>query len=271
MIFATLLPKSGEYIEYNGRPLNLLGYTTIDVKVEKKTIKKARVVIARECKKSLVGQDWLAKLNFRVAESNKTSEYNSSMSNINIKPKKTEKSVELKRLERKFPKIFTRQGRIVGHTNLKKGQMLLNKRDAHSHINCKKQLMLKKSLMKAGRIERINKITDEMFFQPGGDHSQTGQKCQISVRCQIIQQCQQLQMPNLESLMEKVAEVNNGKQAGKVWLTSRDMLYEYGQTILHSETAKLCKFQNLEEKQQASTHSEQATTSFQQCHQSFRK
>ena len=51
-----------------------------------------------------------------------------------------------------------------------------------------------------------------MFFQPGGDYSQKGPKCQNSVRCQIIQQCQQLQMPNLESLMEKVAEVTNGKQ-----------------------------------------------------------
>ena len=75
MIFARPMPKSDEYVEYNGRPLNLLGYTTVGVKVGKQTIKQARVVKAREGKKSLIGRDWLAKLNFRIAESNKNSEY----------------------------------------------------------------------------------------------------------------------------------------------------------------------------------------------------
>ena len=116
MLFSRPLPKSEEYVAYNGPPLNLSGYTTVDVKVGKKTIKNARVVIARGGKNSLIGQDWLAKLNFRVAESNKISEYNSSINNINRKPNKTEKSAELKILERKCPKSFTRQGRIVGHT-----------------------------------------------------------------------------------------------------------------------------------------------------------
>ena len=51
-------------------------------------------------------------------------------------------------------------------------------------------------------------------------------------------------MPNLESLMEKVAEVINGKQ-GEVWFTSLDLLYAYGQTIVQSETAKHYNFQTL--------------------------
>ena len=53
-------PKSKEYVDYKGRPLNLLGNTTVDVKGGKKTIKNATVVIAREGKKSLIGRDWLA-------------------------------------------------------------------------------------------------------------------------------------------------------------------------------------------------------------------
>ena len=51
------------------------------------------------------------------------------------------------------------------------------------------------------------------------------------------------QMANLESLTENIAEIINSKQEGDVWFTSRDMVYAYGQKVLHSETAKHCNFQ----------------------------
>ena len=49
-------------------------------------------------------------------------------------------------------------------------------------------------------------------------------------------------MPNLESLMEKVAETVNNNKGGEVLFTSVDMQYAYGQTTLHPETAKHCNF-----------------------------
>ena len=85
--------------------------------MEKQTLKQARIVVASEGKKSLIGKDWLAKLNFQVAESNKNSEYNNNIiNNINSKTNNTEKSTELNRKENKFPNIFKKQGNIVGHT-----------------------------------------------------------------------------------------------------------------------------------------------------------
>ena len=74
VLFARPLPKGEEYVDYNGRPLNLLGFKTLDVKVGKKQIKKARVVITRDKKKSLIRRDWLTSLNFRVADTNNMSE-----------------------------------------------------------------------------------------------------------------------------------------------------------------------------------------------------
>ena len=76
MIFARPLPKSEEFVDYNSRPLNLLGYTTADVKLWKNPIKNARVVIAREGKKSPIRARLAGQIELRVAESNKTSEYN---------------------------------------------------------------------------------------------------------------------------------------------------------------------------------------------------
>ena len=50
-------------------------------------------------------------------------------------------------------------------------------------------------------------------------------------------------MPNLENLKEQVAEIINSKDNETVRFTSLDMLYAYGQTELHPETAKHCNFQ----------------------------
>ena len=56
----------------------------------KRIIKKARMIIAPDGKKSLVGRDWLAQLNFRVAEASQESEFNknkySSVNNAQFSP-----------------------------------------------------------------------------------------------------------------------------------------------------------------------------------------
>ena len=46
--FARPLPSNEEYVDDNGRPLNLLGYTIADVKAGKQTLKNAQIVIVRE-------------------------------------------------------------------------------------------------------------------------------------------------------------------------------------------------------------------------------
>ena len=50
-------------------------------------------------------------------------------------------------------------------------------------------------------------------------------------------------MPNLDNLVEQVAEIINDEKEGEVRFTSLDMLYAYGQTELHPETAQHCNFQ----------------------------
>ena len=81
VIFARPLPKTEQYVDYNNKSLNLLGFMTVDVQVGKRKLKIARLVITRDGKRSLIGRDWLTQLNFRVGEANGNSEY----TNINIK------------------------------------------------------------------------------------------------------------------------------------------------------------------------------------------
>ena len=53
VIFARPMPKAEQYVDYNNKPFNLLGYTT------------ARIGTSRDWKRSLIGRDWLNQLNFK--------------------------------------------------------------------------------------------------------------------------------------------------------------------------------------------------------------
>ena len=117
MIFARPLQKNEEYVDYNGKPQNLIGFINVDVQVGTRTIKRARIVIARERKKPLEktigGRDWLSQSNFRVAEASKEGECTNT---VNRNVNKIEMSPELKKIQQRFLKIFSRKGKILGHT-----------------------------------------------------------------------------------------------------------------------------------------------------------
>ena len=66
VIFARPMPKSEQYVDYNNKPLNLLRFTNVNVKVEKRTIKNARIVISRYGKRPLIVRRCPNQLNFRV-------------------------------------------------------------------------------------------------------------------------------------------------------------------------------------------------------------
>ena len=104
----------------------------------------------------------------------------------------------------------------------------------------------RKNLLKAGHIERIEKISDEMFIQLVVKTVKKHRSVKIALYARSLSNAifeEKCQMPNLDSLMEKIAEIVNREQEGDVLFTSLDMLYAYGQTTLHPETAKHCNFQ----------------------------
>ena len=52
-------------------------------------------------------------------------------------------------------------------------------------------------------------------------------------------------MPNVEHLIDIVAEQIDNQDGEKPWYTSSDMRYAYGQVPLDKETAKHCNFQRI--------------------------
>ena len=99
---------------------------------------------------------------------------------------------------------------------------------------------------RGSHIKRVDKITDEMFIQPVVITVKKDRSVKIAPDARSLNNANlknKYQMPNLESLMEKVAEIVNNNNECEVFFTSLDMKYAYGQTILHHETAKHCNFQ----------------------------
>ena len=54
------------YVDYNKKPVNLLGYHFLRLEVAGVTVSKARVLVAPNSGKSIVGPDWLVALCYKI-------------------------------------------------------------------------------------------------------------------------------------------------------------------------------------------------------------
>ena len=102
-----------------------------------------------------------------------------------------------------------------------------------------------KNLLKAGHIRKVDKIMDDIIYQTvfltvKKDLSVTKALDARSPNNAIRKY--KHQMPNFESLMDKVAEIMNDNKEREVLFTSLEMQYAYGQSVLHPETAKQRNF-----------------------------
>ena len=156
----------------------------------------------------------------------------------------------IEHLKQKFPELFSRQGKTKGYkikcefrndatiTQQKGRRIPLQLLDAVEDEMEK--------VLKEGHIRRVDKISDELFIQPVVVTVKKDKTVEIAPDARSLKNAilkEKYQMPNLENLMEQVAEIINSEKEGEVRFTSLDMMYAYGQTELHPETARHCNFQ----------------------------
>ena len=58
----------GRYVDFNRRPLPLLGYMFVSIQVGKTKILKARVLVAKKGAKSIIGRGWLTALKYKIEQ-----------------------------------------------------------------------------------------------------------------------------------------------------------------------------------------------------------
>ena len=102
------LIESECFVDFNGKPLQPLGFVFCELQVNDSYIKKARILIARSGSKSIIGREWLTILRFKL-------EAEKSELEVNSIEKENELSPETKQLVNDFPNIFKRQGKVINY------------------------------------------------------------------------------------------------------------------------------------------------------------
>ena len=101
-------------------------------------------------------------------------------------------------------------------------------------------------LLEEGHIEKVNEVTDKQFIQPVVITVKKDKSVKIALDARALNNeivKDKYQMPNLEHLVDLVAQQLDNKEQEKALYTSLHMRYAYGQVPLEEETAKHCNFQ----------------------------
>ena len=101
--------KGERYVDFNGKPLQLLGYVFCELQVNDVYIKKARVLIAKNGTKSIIGREWLTTLKYKLVPEQK------GELDVNSIEKEKGLSAETKQYVKEFPKLFERRGKMKNH------------------------------------------------------------------------------------------------------------------------------------------------------------
>ena len=173
------LIKEEKYVDFNGKPLNLLWYDFCELQVGDDYVKKARVLVARKGYKLTIGREWLSTLRFSLTQEKGELEVNSM-------DKDEELSEETKQFVKEFSKLFLRRGKIKTYqvkVNLKNGARITQLQGRRIPIQLQEALdeKIERSL-KEGHIEKVDERKDNVFIQPTVITVKIGQKIALDER-----------------------------------------------------------------------------------------
>ena len=192
-LFIRELPKDEEYVDFNKRKLQLLGYIFCHLYVGDSKLNTARILIANKGAKSLIERDWLNAFNYKFvsltkSEGNKaiyTIKQNAKQPNKTIQPSKQNNSENLSnndihnekiKLQNQFPSLFTRQGKIRDHTvkiEFKPEAKITQQKGRRVPIQLQDAVQEEiERLINERHIERVTDVT-ETNYPTSSNHSKT--------------------------------------------------------------------------------------------------
>ena len=99
--------ENQRYMDFNGKPLKLLGYVFCELQVNDSYVKNARILIAKNGIKSIIGREWLSTLRHKLVPEGELK--------VNVINKESELSAETKQFMKEYPKLFERKTKIKNH------------------------------------------------------------------------------------------------------------------------------------------------------------
>ena len=166
-LFVRPLPPDEKYVDYNKKPVNLLGYIFCELEVGGKYIRKARILVARPGAKSIVGRDWLNYLHYAI-EPKKGGKCNAINLVNNVNKVVVNKWANEMKLE--FPDLFERRGKIKQHkihARLHKDTIVKQQKGRRVPIQLQDAVNKEVSrLLQEGHIVKVQEIKEDVFLQP---------------------------------------------------------------------------------------------------------
>ena len=129
-LFIRQLPEDEEYVDFNKRKLNLLGYVFSQLEVGDSKLQKARVLVAERGAMLLIGRDWVKTFNYKfvLPNQNEGKRIICKVTSRTTKPIKTAKPSktiisenwndqqnEQLKIKQHFKDLFERQGKLNRH------------------------------------------------------------------------------------------------------------------------------------------------------------
>ena len=264
-LFIRQLPEDEEYVDFNKRKLNRLGYVFCQLEVGESKMQKARILVAERGAKSQIGRDWLNAFNYKFVSPNQNEgkpiickiTSGTTKPNKTTKPSETtkpenwnDKQNEQIKLKQQFKDLFEREGKLNKHKvriEFKQNAKITQQKGRRVPVQLQEAVQKEfERLLEEGHIEKVNEVTDKKFIQPVVITVKKDKSVKIALHARALHNeivKDKYQMPNLEHLVDLVAEQLDNKEQEKALYTSLDMRYVYGQVPLEEETAKHCNFQ----------------------------
>ena len=234
------LEENEKYVDYNQQQIQFVGQTAARLQCGPKKMQKARLLVAQDGTKSIVGRDWIRALGLKIKPEGETD----SKSVVNIVNKGQDD-----KLYKEFFELFNREGRVKDYritaefnNNFKPIQQKGRRIPLQLQDTVKKEI---DELIKNGHIEKVSEIKDDVFIQPTVITVKRDKSIKIALDARAMNneiKKDKYQMPNLEDLMNTIAESIKGANKGKVWFTSVDLKYAYGQVPLDDKLSEQCNF-----------------------------
>ena len=153
-------------------------------------------------------------------------------------------------MKQQFKDLFEREGKLNQHKvriEFKQNAKITQQKGRRVPVQLQEAVQKEiERLLEEGHIEKVNEVTDKLFIQPVVITVKKDKSVKIALDSRAINNeivKDKYQMPNLEHLVDLVAEQLDNKEQEKALYTSLDMRYAYGQVPLEKETAKHCNFQ----------------------------
>ena len=163
------------YVDYNKRPLDLLGDQFVRQEIAGVTVSNIRVLVAPNSGKSIIGRDWLIALRYKIrqpierGECKVNTEFVKCAKAVSEISPEENISPEIQQVMREFPDLFKRKARVKNYEikiDMKDNAKISQQKGRRSTIQLQEQVDKEiEKLLKDGHIEKVVKIQDDVFTQ----------------------------------------------------------------------------------------------------------